>query len=162
MHDKHDSTRRFGPRGAGVRGLPPGLSAWQRSMRRCTALGDPSALTIADIGAGIGNLVAALRTAVRAKVVADRAPNASACVRAQADLHPNVCVARREPRSKGPDFPDNASVDLVVDRVPGVPAGLRRRGGMGCSSFCGGSARRRVALLAVRARRPRSVHERLW
>ncbi|HEY1881473.1 MAG TPA: class I SAM-dependent methyltransferase [Candidatus Cybelea sp.] len=106
MPDKHDSLRRFGPRAQSYAAFRPSYPA-KAVEAALQGLGDASALTIADIGAGTG-ISSRLFAQRGAKVIAVE-PNER--MRAQAQPHPNV--EWREGNAQQTGLPDK-SVDIVV------------------------------------------------
>jgi SAM-dependent methyltransferase len=106
MHDRHDSTRRFGSRAQSYAAFRPAYPP-EAVDAALHGLGDPSALTIADIGAGTG--ISSRLFAERGARVLAVEPNER--MRTQAEPHPNV--EWREGTAQQTGLPDK-SVDLVV------------------------------------------------
>lgn len=106
MHDKHDSLRRFGSRARSYAAHRPAYppEAVDAALR---GLGDPAALTVADIGAGTG-ISSRLFAQRVAKVIAVE-PNEH--MRAQAE--PAANIEWREGSAQQTGLPDK-SVDHVV------------------------------------------------
>jgi ubiquinone/menaquinone biosynthesis C-methylase UbiE len=106
MESKRDSTTRFGNRAPSYAAFRPGYPP-EAIDAVLAGLGDPSTLTIADVGAGTG-ISSRLFAQRGAKVIAIE-PNLR--MRSQAEPDPNV--EWREGTAQHTGLPD-ASVDLVV------------------------------------------------
>jgi SAM-dependent methyltransferase len=106
MRDSRDPLFRFGPRAERYAAFRPSYPA-EAVDALLAGLGDPSALTIADVGAGTG--IATRLFAQRGATVIAIEPNAA--MRSQAEQHPNVRWS--DATAQQTHLPD-ASVDLVV------------------------------------------------